>query len=97
MYSIRASVEIFCSALIIESLSFVSSTLQASARNSFFLEIARFISGSKIKESKYKNNHKIGNALFFLDLVLINIYQIVQMIHINTFVITIVFTSQFII
>jgi hypothetical protein len=96
MYSIRASVDIFCRALIIEFLSFVSSTLQASARNSFFLEIARFISGNKIKERRYKNNHKRGRGFFF-HLVLINIYQIVQIIHINTFVITIVLTSQFII
>jgi hypothetical protein len=43
--SILELVEIFLRALIIASLSFVSSTLQASAKNSFFLEIARFIKG----------------------------------------------------
>jgi hypothetical protein len=96
MYSIRASPEIFCNALIIAFLSFVSSTLHASAKNSFFLEIAKFIRGSNIRDNKYKNNHKIGNG-FFLPLVLMSTYQIVQIIHINTFVITIVFTSQFII
>ncbi|MDR2640559.1 MAG: hypothetical protein LBC61_04535 [Candidatus Peribacteria bacterium] len=43
--SILASCEIFFSAEIIASLSLVSSTLQASARYSFLLEIAKFING----------------------------------------------------
>jgi hypothetical protein len=60
--SILLSVEIFFSAEIIPNLSCVSSTLQASAKNSFFLEIAKFISGKISIESKYKNNHKSGNA-----------------------------------
>jgi hypothetical protein len=43
--SILESCEIFFNAEIIASLSFVSSTLQASAKYSFFLEIAKFING----------------------------------------------------
>jgi len=93
--------EIFCNALIIASLFFVNSTLQASAKNSFFLEIAKFINGKIKRETTYKSQPKIGSGFFhhlhLHDQLLISIYQTVPMIHIKTFAITIVFTSQFII
>jgi len=96
---IYAFLDIFSNALIIASLFFVNSTLHASAKNSFFLEIARFINGKIINETKYNINHKIiiGAQFFHFDFTLIIAYQTVHIIHMKTFAITIVFTSQLII
>jgi len=99
-FSITESFSIFLKAPIIASLSFVNSTLQASAKYSFFLEIARLINGSMRIERKYNKNHNKGKAFhhfFQLPLVpvRIKIYPTVQIIQINTFVITITFTSSF--
>lgn len=91
-FSIMASQDIFCNALIIAYLSWVSSTLPASAKYSFFLEIARLMRGKRISESKYSANHSIGRG-FFLPLVLMRIYPIVPIAPINTLMMTIFFTS----
>gem|GEM_PF-3329736 len=52
IFSITESCDIFSKAQIIAREFFVISTLPASASNSFFLDIARFISGSKIIDKR---------------------------------------------